>query len=227
MSHKTHPPLEGFTRLRPSSTRTHRSTPSSSSDGARRLTALRPRAASARTRRGSGRTSSAFIKKISAKHLAFRRARSTRTKPARGQYRSLSCYERDASQSRRRCCLALIDALAWNWLIAGTDAHAKNYSLLLAGNDVRLAPLYDVASALPYGMHERTLRAYGGRWDAYSSKCAQIVFSTDNSGRTVCGAVVEQSGRSRAKPSEDAPTLESLETSQNRCRRLPSVAPEN
>ena len=33
------------------------------------------------------------------------------------------------------------DALAWNWLIAGTDAHAKNYSLLLAGTEVRLAPL--------------------------------------------------------------------------------------
>jgi len=51
-----------------------------------------------------------------------------------------------------------LDALAWNWLIAGTDAHAKNYSLLLAGREVRLAPLYDVASALPYGVHERKLR---------------------------------------------------------------------
>jgi serine/threonine-protein kinase HipA len=50
------------------------------------------------------------------------------------------------------------DALIWNWLIAGTDAHAKNYSLLLADNQVRLAPLYDIASALPYGTHERKLR---------------------------------------------------------------------
>jgi serine/threonine-protein kinase HipA len=50
------------------------------------------------------------------------------------------------------------DALAWNWLIGGTDAHAKNYSLLLAGGEVRLAPLYDVASGLPYGTHERKLR---------------------------------------------------------------------
>lgn len=50
------------------------------------------------------------------------------------------------------------DALAWNWLIAGTDAHAKNYSLLLAGSQARLAPLYDIASALPYGVHERRLR---------------------------------------------------------------------
>ena len=49
------------------------------------------------------------------------------------------------------------DALIWNWLIAGTDAHAKNYSLLLSGGQVRLAPLYDVASALPYGAHERKL----------------------------------------------------------------------
>ncbi|WP_225160046.1 HipA domain-containing protein [Bradyrhizobium sp. BRP56] len=33
----------------------------------------------------------------------------------------------------------------------GTDAHAKNYSLLLAnGPTVRLAPLYDIASILTY-----------------------------------------------------------------------------
>jgi len=51
-----------------------------------------------------------------------------------------------------------VDALIWNWFLAGTDAHAKNYSILLAGNQVRLAPMYDVASALPYGTHERKLR---------------------------------------------------------------------
>ena len=51
-----------------------------------------------------------------------------------------------------------VDALIWNWLIGGTDAHAKNYSLLMAGDQVRLAPLYDIASALPYGRHERKLR---------------------------------------------------------------------
>jgi len=43
-----------------------------------------------------------------------------------------------------------IAALGFNWLIAGIDAHAKNYSLLLSGPQVRLAPLYDVASILPY-----------------------------------------------------------------------------
>ena len=62
------------------------------------------------------------------------------------------------------------DALIWNWVIGGTDAHAKNYSILLAGNQVRLAPLYDIASALPYGTHERKLRLamkIGTSYDVY------------------------------------------------------------
>jgi serine/threonine-protein kinase HipA len=43
------------------------------------------------------------------------------------------------------------EVLAFNWLIAGTDAHAKNYSLLLGSRGrVRLAPFYDLASMLPY-----------------------------------------------------------------------------
>jgi serine/threonine-protein kinase HipA len=44
-----------------------------------------------------------------------------------------------------------VDALIFNWLIGGTDAHAKNYSILIgAGGLVRLAPLYDLASLLAY-----------------------------------------------------------------------------
>jgi serine/threonine-protein kinase HipA len=44
-----------------------------------------------------------------------------------------------------------VKALAINWLIGGTDGHAKNYSFLMgSGGGVRLAPLYDLASALPY-----------------------------------------------------------------------------
>lgn len=43
-----------------------------------------------------------------------------------------------------------VDALALNWVIGGTDAHAKNYSVLIRPDSVRLAPLYDLISALPY-----------------------------------------------------------------------------
>jgi serine/threonine-protein kinase HipA len=42
-------------------------------------------------------------------------------------------------------------AQALNYIIAGTDAHARNYSIIYApGGAFRLAPLYDVISDLPY-----------------------------------------------------------------------------
>ncbi len=46
--------------------------------------------------------------------------------------------------------LAFIKAIIFNFLIEGTDAHAKNYSILHGEHGFRLAPLYDIASFLPY-----------------------------------------------------------------------------
>lgn len=44
-----------------------------------------------------------------------------------------------------------VKATALNRVLGGTDAHARNFSLLIgAGGNARLAPLYDLASALPY-----------------------------------------------------------------------------
>jgi serine/threonine-protein kinase HipA len=53
-----------------------------------------------------------------------------------------------------------LDAIIFHWLTAGTDAHAKNYSLLIGSEGrARLAPLYDLASALPYrGAHPFRLK---------------------------------------------------------------------
>lgn len=45
--------------------------------------------------------------------------------------------------------LALMDQVIFNVLTANTDAHAKNYSLLLAPTP-ELAPLYDVSCTLPW-----------------------------------------------------------------------------
>jgi serine/threonine-protein kinase HipA len=45
--------------------------------------------------------------------------------------------------------LRLFRGVAFNWAIAGTDAHPRNYSLLVEpGTRVRLAPFYDIASAI-------------------------------------------------------------------------------
>ena len=44
-----------------------------------------------------------------------------------------------------------LQANMFNWLIGGTDGHLKNYSILVsAGDEIRLAPLYDLSSQLPY-----------------------------------------------------------------------------
>ena len=50
---------------------------------------------------------------------------------------------RDRNDSREMFGKALI----FNWLAAGTDAHAKNFALLHLGPRVRMAPLYDLTSA--------------------------------------------------------------------------------
>jgi serine/threonine-protein kinase HipA len=51
-----------------------------------------------------------------------------------------------------------LDALVFNWLIGATDGHAKNYGLLLSGSQVRFAPLYDIASMLPYEHDAKQLK---------------------------------------------------------------------
>src|SRR5258708_10485478 len=86
--------------------------------------------------------------------------------------RGMSPFNADNAVAR------FFDALAWNWLIVGTDAHSKNYSLLLAGGEVRLPPLYDIASALPHGIHARKLKIamkIGGHYDVapYPASCAK------------------------------------------------------
>lgn len=47
-------------------------------------------------------------------------------------------------------------ALVLQWLIGGTDAHARNYSVQHLSDGSRLAPLYDVASVVPYIPRDRS-----------------------------------------------------------------------
>jgi serine/threonine-protein kinase HipA len=65
--------------------------------------------------------------------------------------RTITDLLRAQSSNLQEDIQSFADAMAFNWLIAGTDAHAKNFGLLLGrGGAVRLAPLYDLASILPY-----------------------------------------------------------------------------
>lgn len=92
------------------------------------------------------------------------------------------------------------DALAYNWLVMGTDSHAKNFSLLLSGHQVRLAPLYDVASGLPHihpqkarlaqriGGENRPTRIGARHWDRFARA---IGIDTDES-RTRIASLIER-----------------------------------
>jgi serine/threonine-protein kinase HipA len=40
--------------------------------------------------------------------------------------------------------LRLLDMVVFNVLVCNTDAHGKNYSIMIRGNGVSLAPMYDV-----------------------------------------------------------------------------------
>ena len=87
----------------------------------------------------------------------------------------------------REDVLRFAEAIVLNYLLGAPDAHAKNYSVLLAGSQVRLAPLYDVASGLPYdalgtGQEiDRSAMGIGGKkvfgtvagrhWDRFSREC--------------------------------------------------------
>ena len=60
----------------------------------------------------------------------------------------------DASNRPQEDRTRFWDAIILNWLLLGTDAHAKNYSLLIADSGLRLAPLYDIASYYPFAGHD-------------------------------------------------------------------------
>jgi serine/threonine-protein kinase HipA len=53
--------------------------------------------------------------------------------------------------------LGIFDAAVFNILACNTDAHAKNYSLLLPAGRPRIAPLYDVMCAVPFAHVTRNL----------------------------------------------------------------------
>lgn len=78
-----------------------------------------------------------------------------------------------------------LEANTFNWLIGGTDALAKGYSFLFgAGDEKRLAPLYDLSSQVPYpeqiaqrlamkiGDHYEFALVTSGDWRTLARSCA-------------------------------------------------------
>jgi serine/threonine-protein kinase HipA len=67
---------------------------------------------------------------------------------------------------RRVSAERFFTGVAFNTLIGGTDAHAKNYSVVLIGRRAQMAPLYDLASAAAYPQNQRLISSMkiGDHW---------------------------------------------------------------
>ena len=85
------------------------------------------------------------------------------------QPKEIAAMLRKVSTSPESDVKRFSDALMFNYVVGAPDGHSKNYSLLFAGSQVRLAPFYDIATAVPYdpkvkGMDLRTVAmSIGGR----------------------------------------------------------------
>lgn len=79
--------------------------------------------------------------------------------PAADKYRvtALAALRLLRSRVGDEAAYGFVTQMAFNVLVGNVDAHAKNYSLLLGRDDVRLAPLYD---SVPVG-------AWPGRFDGH------------------------------------------------------------
>jgi serine/threonine-protein kinase HipA len=69
-----------------------------------------------------------------------------------------------STQDRARVAAKFFEGFAFNVLVRATDAHAKNYSLLLDGRKVSMAPLYDLISAAPFGYATESAMSVSGEY---------------------------------------------------------------
>ena len=99
--------------------------------------------------------------------------------------------------------LALLDQVIFNILVANTDAHAKNYSLILPIDAVpRLAPLYDVSTVLSWphvvktyaqsidGKKRRSDMVTGRHWEAIARKIGYRPTDVKNRVQQIVDAMV-------------------------------------
>lgn len=112
--------------------------------------------------------------------------------------------------------LALLDQVIFNILVANTDAHAKNYSLILpVAAAPRLAPLYDVSTALSWphvaktyaqcidGKRRRPDMIAGRHWEAIAREIGYRPTDVKNRVQQIVDALVAN----KAKIMEDVTAL--------------------
>ncbi|SCX05680.1 HipA domain-containing protein [Candidatus Aquiluna sp. UB-MaderosW2red] len=76
------------------------------------------------------------------------------------------------STEQKKVAAEFFRALVFNVAARCTDAHAKNYSLILDQRSVSLAPLYDLSSTVLYGLPQKSAMSINSKY-----KFSEITFS--------------------------------------------------
>lgn len=118
--------------------------------------------------------------------------------------------------------LRLLDAVIVNVLTCNTDAHAKNYSILLSRRRAELAPLYDLMCAAAWdGITSNLSQEIGGKnrgehiharhWERMSAECGlrsvAVLRRVDALANKVSVAIEAACEEVRAMPAGDHPML--------------------
>ena len=69
-----------------------------------------------------------------------------------------------SADDRVKLAKEFFKGLTFNVLARCTDAHAKNYSILLAGQSVELAPLYDLSSTVLYSLPMKSAMSINSKY---------------------------------------------------------------
>ena len=105
--------------------------------------------------------------------------------------------------------LGLLDRLVFNVIACNTDAHVKNYSILIgAGGTAKLAPLYDVLCGEVWPTITRSLpqaiagkrdatALHGADWRAFATEVGLGATRTIERVEELCGAVEVRAGAAR------------------------------
>lgn len=132
--------------------------------------------------------------------------------------------------------LRLWDAMVFNVLACNTDAHMKNYSLMIGPDAVALAPLYDVLCAqvwdgitenlaLDVADKRRGNQIAGRHWQREAERCGLAPRAAVERVRSLAGTVMEQLDAARqavcAMPAGDHPLMDEVQAAiLSRCRTV-------
>ena len=80
------------------------------------------------------------------------------------------------STEQKKVASEFFRALVFNVAARCTDAHAKNYSLILGQRSVSLAPLYDMSSTVLYGLPQKSAMSINSKYKFSEITSSDLIF---------------------------------------------------